>query len=168
MPVDPNYGPRVFVTEEPGQAVPQAVAANLASLNELIAEVVGKLGDLSMADPAFVRMATDVLRGHSLALGYQFQGERFTWDAPPAPEPPPAMSSREAGLWAARTLREHRPWHGRVGGLLTVTCPRGCGHELAGNLKLVPGTSRMETFRQATRRLIIAHLTTAGACEPKS
>jgi hypothetical protein len=47
------------------------VGANLASLNEIMTEVVAAVSP----DPEFVDMVRGVLRTHSFALGYQFQGE---------------------------------------------------------------------------------------------
>jgi hypothetical protein len=49
-----------------------AVRRNLASLNEIIAEMTAKVSD----DPAFTAMTRDILRDHSWELGYEFQGER--------------------------------------------------------------------------------------------
>ncbi|SRR6266487_1922198 len=53
----------------------RAVAANLASLNEVLAEVVQALADHGWSDPEFAGLARRQLRDHSRALGYQFQGE---------------------------------------------------------------------------------------------
>ena len=48
------------------------IAANLASLNELAAELTAAVSD----DPEFVQMTRTTLRDHSWSLGYEFQGER--------------------------------------------------------------------------------------------
>jgi hypothetical protein len=47
------------------------VGANLASLNEIITEMVARVSP----DPAFAAMVRDLLREHSWSLGYPFQGE---------------------------------------------------------------------------------------------
>lgn len=54
------------------------IKANLASLNEIVAELVDAVSD----DPEFAQLTRDKLRDHSWALGYEFQGE-----AGPAGEP---------------------------------------------------------------------------------
>jgi hypothetical protein len=46
------------------------VAANLASLNEIVTELAVKLGD-----ELFGQVARTVLREHTHAIGYHFQGE---------------------------------------------------------------------------------------------
>jgi hypothetical protein len=52
----------------------EAIKANLASLNEIIAEITARIaGD---TDPEFAALARGILRGHSFALGFEFQGER--------------------------------------------------------------------------------------------
>lgn len=48
-----------------------AVAANLASLNEIVTELTAAVSD----DPDFVAMVRELLRGHSYALGYRPHGE---------------------------------------------------------------------------------------------
>jgi hypothetical protein len=58
-------------TEAPGDSRLDAVAANLASLNEIIAEMTARVSD----DPEFTAMTRELLRGHSHALGFQFQGD---------------------------------------------------------------------------------------------
>lgn len=50
----------------------RAIRANLASLNEIIAEMVVVTAD----DADFIRLVHDTLRDHSWALGYSFRGER--------------------------------------------------------------------------------------------
>lgn len=52
------------------------VAANLASLNEIIAEMTQALAQHGMTDIPFARMVRETLRDHSFALGFEFQGER--------------------------------------------------------------------------------------------
>jgi hypothetical protein len=60
-----------------------AVKRNLASLNEIIAEMTAKVSD----DPAFTAMTRDILRDHSWELGYEFQGERPPADFGRCPGP---------------------------------------------------------------------------------
>jgi hypothetical protein len=62
------------------------MAANLASLNEIIAELVAKVSD----DPAFIEFTTGLLAGHSWSLGYTFQGQRGE---------PPESIKRPPGGW---------------------------------------------------------------------
>lgn len=57
--------------DAPGAGRTEMIAANLASLNEIIAELTAKVSD----DPEFTAMVRELLREHSHALGYQFQGE---------------------------------------------------------------------------------------------
>jgi hypothetical protein len=57
--------------ETVGDSRLDAVAANLASLNEIIAELTVKVSD----DPEFVSMVRELLRGHSHALGFRFQDD---------------------------------------------------------------------------------------------
>jgi hypothetical protein len=52
--------------------LPEDIAANLASLNEIIAEMTAKVSD----DPEFTRGVKELLGDHSAALGYEFQGRR--------------------------------------------------------------------------------------------
>lgn len=52
-----------------------AVAANLASLNEIITEMVQASADGTRADTEFAALIRDVLRQHSHSLGFKFQGE---------------------------------------------------------------------------------------------
>lgn len=49
----------------------EAAFANLASLNDIIAELTAKVSD----DREFTAMVRELLRGHSRALGFQFQGD---------------------------------------------------------------------------------------------
>lgn len=49
----------------------EAAFANLASLNDIIAEMTARVSD----DPEFTAMVRELLRGHSRALGFQFQGD---------------------------------------------------------------------------------------------
>jgi len=48
------------------------VMANLASLNEIAAELVDAVSD----DPEFAEMTRTVLKDHSWQFGFEFQGER--------------------------------------------------------------------------------------------
>ena len=58
---------------EPGQLPGEwLIAANLASLNEVVTE----LADVVSQDPEFRRLVRDLLRDHSWSLGIEFQGER--------------------------------------------------------------------------------------------
>ena len=52
--------------------------ANLASLNEVLAEMAAQFGDAS-----FGSTVRDTLRDHSWALGFEFQGERAPEDWTP-------------------------------------------------------------------------------------
>lgn len=47
------------------------ISANLASLNEIIAEMTAVVSD----DPAFITMVNGVLRDHSWSLGFEFHGQ---------------------------------------------------------------------------------------------
>ena len=62
------------------------VAANLASLNEIMAELVEQAIQIGV-EPQFARMTRGKLRDHSWALGYEFQGERGPAGEPDEPEP---------------------------------------------------------------------------------
>jgi hypothetical protein len=48
-----------------------AITANLASLNEIIAEMTAKVS----GDPEFIAMVRRTLRDHSHALGFKFEGD---------------------------------------------------------------------------------------------
>lgn len=51
------------------------IAANLASLNEIIAEVTQALADHGLAETEFAKVTRNTLREHSHALGFEFAGE---------------------------------------------------------------------------------------------
>jgi hypothetical protein len=53
-----------------------AVKANLASLNEIIAELTAVVAE----DPEFAELVRTTLRNHSWSLGFEFQGERAPAD----------------------------------------------------------------------------------------
>lgn len=53
----------------------ETVAANLASLNEIVAEILLSLERGEAPDPEYVTVAVDVLRRHSHDLGYEFMGD---------------------------------------------------------------------------------------------
>lgn len=57
------------------------LAANLASLNEIVAEMVTALAERGVSDGGYAAVARSVLRDHSHALGFDFQCE------PPASAP---------------------------------------------------------------------------------
>lgn len=59
------------------------VAANLASLNEVMAELVRAASDHGWTEQSFAEMTRGVLRGHSHALGFEFQGAMPAADRPP-------------------------------------------------------------------------------------
>ena len=61
------------MTEQQGQ-LPAVwlIAANLASLNEIVTELAGA----ASPEPEFRRAVRDLLRDHSWSLGIEFQGER--------------------------------------------------------------------------------------------
>jgi len=67
---------RIYQLEQDYGRLQGSVEANLASLNEIIAEMAAVVS----TDPAFLEMTVDVLREHTWALGLQFQGT----SAPPA------------------------------------------------------------------------------------
>ncbi len=50
----------------------QKIKVNLASLNEIIAEMVFVVGK----DQGFNEMVRNTLRDHSWSLGFEFQGQR--------------------------------------------------------------------------------------------
>jgi len=63
------------------------VHQNLASLNEIMAEVVKAVS----ADPSFVTETRSVLRNHSHAIGFEFQGQRPSAFMPDPEHNAPAM-----------------------------------------------------------------------------
>lgn len=60
-------GPRSVSPHDSGRAI----LDNLASLNEIMAELVTFMSP----DPEFAAMTVGVLRDHSWRLGYEFQGQ---------------------------------------------------------------------------------------------
>jgi hypothetical protein len=56
------------------------IGSNLASLNDIVMELVD-----SISDPAFAALVRDTLKAHSHALGYAFQGEHNHGAAVPRP-----------------------------------------------------------------------------------
>jgi hypothetical protein len=58
-------------TEAEGDRLVKAIAANLAGLNEIIAEMTAKVSD----DPVFTELVRRTLRDHSHAIGFSFQGD---------------------------------------------------------------------------------------------
>jgi hypothetical protein len=54
-----------------GDQLAAAIAANLATLNEIIAELTVVVSD----DPQFAALVRETLRDHSHALGFSFQGD---------------------------------------------------------------------------------------------
>jgi hypothetical protein len=58
----------------------RAVRANLASVNEILTEVVQALADHGWSDPEFAGVVRRQLRQHSHELGYDHQG------VPPHPD----------------------------------------------------------------------------------
>jgi hypothetical protein len=58
-------------TELSGDRLVDAIAANLASLNEIIAEMTAVVSD----DPEFAALVRETLRDHSHALGFSFMGD---------------------------------------------------------------------------------------------
>jgi hypothetical protein len=58
-------------TELSGERLVGAIAANLASLNEIMAEMTAVVSD----DPGFATLVREALREHSHALGFSFQGD---------------------------------------------------------------------------------------------
>ena len=55
------------------------VSANLASLNEIIAEMTAVVSK----DPDFITIVRGVLRDHSWSLGFEFHGQRSPHDWEP-------------------------------------------------------------------------------------
>lgn len=51
------------------------VAANLASLNEIVAEMTQALVGLGVGDQGFADLVRGTLRDHTHALGFEFQGD---------------------------------------------------------------------------------------------
>lgn len=64
--------PEPCYTELEGDRLVGAIAANLASLNEIIAEMTAVVSD----DPQFITIVREQLREHSHRLGFSFQGDR--------------------------------------------------------------------------------------------
>jgi hypothetical protein len=58
-------------TELSGERLADAIAANLASLNEIMAELTAVVSD----DPRFSALVRETLRDHSHAIGFSFQGD---------------------------------------------------------------------------------------------
>lgn len=58
-------------THDRHHALIDAVAGNLATLNEVIAEMTSRVS----GDPGFTALVRDLLRNHSHEIGYQFQGD---------------------------------------------------------------------------------------------
>lgn len=58
-------------TELAGEQLADAIAANLASLNEIIAELTAVVSD----DPEFAVLVRETLREHSHLIGFSFQGD---------------------------------------------------------------------------------------------
>jgi hypothetical protein len=70
--LDPGPVPAEATDEAREAMQADPVGANLASLNEIITEMVARVSP----DPAFAALVRDLLREHSWSLGYAFQGER--------------------------------------------------------------------------------------------
>jgi hypothetical protein len=64
---------------DPGTRDPDVCAANLASLNEIIAEMVQAMHMGTRPDGDFVALVGEELREHTWSLGYAFRGQ----EAPP-------------------------------------------------------------------------------------
>lgn len=64
---------------DPGTRDPDVFAANLASLNEIIAEMAQAMAMGFRPDQEFVGLVREQLRDHSWSLGYAFNGQ----EAPP-------------------------------------------------------------------------------------
>jgi hypothetical protein len=64
--------PAEYQKHDRDHAVSDEIRANIAGLNEIIAEMAVKVSD----DPGFAAMTRELLRDHSHALGFEFQGER--------------------------------------------------------------------------------------------
>lgn len=58
-------------TELSGDRLVGAIAANLASLNEIVAEMTAVVS----GDPEFIALVRRTLRDHSHALGFKFEGD---------------------------------------------------------------------------------------------
>lgn len=58
-------------TELSGERLVDAIAANLASLNEIIAELTA----VRAVSPGFTALVRETLRDHSHAIGFSFQGD---------------------------------------------------------------------------------------------
>jgi hypothetical protein len=76
------------------------LAKNLASLNEIVAEMVTATAD----DHEFAELVRNTLRDHSWAMGFEFQGQR-----PPAdPEPQSHIRAQDRPGWD-EAVREAKP-----------------------------------------------------------
>lgn len=53
----------------------EAIRGNLASLNEIVTEMVQALSDHGVGDQPFATLVREQLRDASWNLGYQFQGQ---------------------------------------------------------------------------------------------
>ena len=56
--------------------VPEVVDANLASLNEIVSQMMAALVEHGIGDSDFAGLVRTTLRDHSWALGFDFEGER--------------------------------------------------------------------------------------------
>jgi hypothetical protein len=66
---DPDGAQPGYSTADRLAEIPKVVRDNLASLNDLLAEIMGAMLGIGVSDPEFVIMARAVLNGHTTALG---------------------------------------------------------------------------------------------------
>lgn len=67
-----RYNAHLLDDETDSYSESEDVTKNLASLNEIVAELVTAISD----DPDFIELTRGVLREHSWKLGFSFQGEQ--------------------------------------------------------------------------------------------
>ena len=60
------------------------IQANLASLNELFADLVEEVVSALRGGSEYAEVAVDVMRKHNWTLGFEFRGERAPADFDPA------------------------------------------------------------------------------------
>jgi hypothetical protein len=80
----------------------RAVMANLASLNEIVTELVQASADGTRAEPEFAELVRDTLRQHTHALGFRFQGE-----IPPGAERKPMAGWERRDRQVRQVRREY-------------------------------------------------------------
>lgn len=116
LPAEPDEKAAATFVEDTTTAGIRAIKANLASLNEIVAELAQRVAGAS--DSEFVELVAGILKGHSFDLGFEFRGERgpssydsLSCDDARVPfQPEPASTGR----WQ-KVLRERRALDERNG-----------------------------------------------------